>query len=182
MKDKIKGILEDIKEIYYFKPLLDYITNLQEELKSANESISWWQNRFNAVEKENKRLKEENKRIFSKVNDDEILDCITNLQQENQDIKDTLQDKLDYIGHLKELCDKYEEEHNTKFNEWVFDKRENERLTQGVTLLTNKLIDMTKEKEDYKLRNKKAIEYIEIGLANEKEAEELLNILNDDNK
>ncbi len=67
MKDKIKGILEDIKEIYYFKPLLDYITNLQ---------------------------------------------------QENQDIKDTLQDKLDYIGHLKELCDKYEEEHNTEFKIW----------------------------------------------------------------
>ena len=29
MKDKIKEILEDIKEIYYFKPLLEYITNLQ---------------------------------------------------------------------------------------------------------------------------------------------------------
>ena len=38
--------------------LTNYITNLQEELKSANESITWWQNRFNAVEKENKRLKE----------------------------------------------------------------------------------------------------------------------------
>lgn len=31
MKDEIKEILEDIKEIYYFKPLLDYITNLQQE-------------------------------------------------------------------------------------------------------------------------------------------------------
>ena len=88
MKDKIKGILEDIKEIYYFKPLLD---------------------------------------------------CITNLQQENQDIKDTLQDKLDYIGHLKELCDKYEEEHNTEFKIW---KDERCQLL------------------DYKSRNEKAIEYI----------------------
>ena len=88
MKDKIKGILEDIKEIYYFKPLLDYITNLQEE---------------------------------------------------NQDIKDTLQDKLDYIGHLKELCDKYEEEHNTEFKIW---KDERCQLL------------------DYKSRNKKAIKYI----------------------
>lgn len=163
--------------LYYAIPyLLDYITNLQEELKSANESISWWQNRFNAVEKQNNRLK-----------------------GENQDIKDTLQDKLDYIGHLKELCDKYEEEHNTKFNEWVFDKRENEKLTQGVTLLTNKLIDMTKEKEDYKSRNKKAIEYINQNkhlsmFADCREPEEewnydleinpreLLNILNGDNK
>ena len=44
---------------YKLDELKDYITNLQEELKSANESISWWQNRFNAVEKENKKLKEE---------------------------------------------------------------------------------------------------------------------------
>lgn len=48
-----------------------------------------------------------------------LLDYIINLQQENQDIKDTLQDKLDYIGHLKELCDKYEEEHNTTFIKWT---------------------------------------------------------------
>ena len=45
-----------------------------------------------------------------------LLDYITNLQEENT--------------KLKELCNKYEEEHNTKFNEWVFDKRENERLKQ----------------------------------------------------
>ena len=32
------------------KLLLDCITNLQEELKSANESITWWQNRFNALQ------------------------------------------------------------------------------------------------------------------------------------
>lgn len=119
----------------------------------------------------------------------ELFNYITNLQQENQDIKDTLQDKLDYIGHLKELCDKYEEEHNTKFNEWVFDKRENERLTQGVTLLTNKLIDMTKEKEDYKSRNEKAIELIaKEFLCYDNESDEYIqgkraiNILNGDNK
>ena len=33
------------------------ITNLQEEIKSANESITWWSNRFNAVQEENKKLK-----------------------------------------------------------------------------------------------------------------------------
>jgi hypothetical protein len=55
---------------------------------------------------------------------------------------------------LKELCDKYEEEHSTTFEYWKH------------------LV-----KEDYKSRNEKAIEYIELGLANEEEAEELLNIL-----
>ena len=80
-------------------------------------------------------LKDIDKTSILKNNDAKIiLDYITNLQQENQDIKDTLQDKLDYIGHLKELCDKYEEEHNTKFNEWVFDKRENERLRKELEL------------------------------------------------
>ena len=64
-----------------------------------------------------------------------LYDYITNLQEKNTKLKD--------------LCDKYEEEHKTTFEEW---------------------------KKDIKA-NKKAIEYIEIGLANEEEAEELLNIL-----
>ena len=41
------------------------------------------------------------------------------------------------------------------------------------------LIDKNDEKQE---RIDKAIEYIEIGLANEEEAEELLNILKGDNK
>ena len=40
-------------------------------------------------------------------------------------------------------------------------QQENERLTQGVTLLTNKLIDMTKEKEDYKSRCEKTNKFID---------------------
>ena len=39
------------------KILLDYITNLQEELKSANESITWWNNRYNALQEENRILR-----------------------------------------------------------------------------------------------------------------------------
>ena len=59
-------------------------------------------------------MKDETKEILDKCTPflfgdevDKLTNYITNLQQENQDIKDTLQDKLDYIGHLKELCDKY---------------------------------------------------------------------------
>lgn len=48
---------EEAKEIY------DCITNLQEELKSANESITWYSNRFKAVERDNRKLKEENERL-----------------------------------------------------------------------------------------------------------------------
>ena len=39
-KTKIKEIIKDIKEIYYFKPLLDYITNLQQENERLKELIN----------------------------------------------------------------------------------------------------------------------------------------------
>lgn len=189
MKDEnIKEILDNLKDIDKTsilknndaKIILNYITNLQKENKKYDQCLTELTDNYKDLQKE-----------------------LTNLQQENQDIKDTLQDKLDYIGHLKELCDKYEEEHNTKFNEWVFDKRENERLTQGVTLLTNKLIDMKKERNMFKnsfetmsknyfeekSRNEKAIKHIKeyciddefyINLTNkEKNIIDVLNILQD---
>ena len=75
IKEKIQYLIDNVE--YEPQPLIDYITNLQkenknltkaielnrvrelhEELKSAKESITWWTNRFNAVEKENERLKE----------------------------------------------------------------------------------------------------------------------------
>ena len=40
-----------------------------------------------------------------------LLDYITNLQEENE--------------RLKELCDKYEEEHNTTFQKWLKELKEN---------------------------------------------------------
>ena len=68
MNEEIKEILDDLKDKckyiedygYQYKRLsledtnllLDYITNLQEELKSANDSITWWSNRFNAVQRD----------------------------------------------------------------------------------------------------------------------------------
>lgn len=40
-----------------------------------------------------------------------LLDYITNLQEENE--------------RLKELCDKYEEEHKTTFQKWLKELKEN---------------------------------------------------------
>ena len=71
MKDEIKEILDTLenKECYindemliYFddaKLLLDYITNLQEELYSTNQVV----NELLDVKEENERLKEENKTL-----------------------------------------------------------------------------------------------------------------------
>ena len=61
-----------------------------------------------------------------------LLDYITNLQEENE--------------RLKELCDKYEEEHSTAFKIWTMKMKE---------------MPDYEEKLNYKSRCKKAIEYIE---------------------
>lgn len=39
----------------------------QEELKSANESITWWQNRFKAVERDKKDYKSRNEKAIKIV-------------------------------------------------------------------------------------------------------------------
>lgn len=70
----------------------DYITNLQEELKSANESITWWTNRFNAVAKENERLNNiineleewlsyEWYEMSKDINPEEVLDKLKELKE-----------------------------------------------------------------------------------------------------
>ena len=41
---------------------------LKEELVSANESITWWNNRFNALTRDNKQLKEEKRKVRDYIN------------------------------------------------------------------------------------------------------------------
>ena len=38
---------------------------LSQEIIELNDSITWWSNRFNAVERDNRKLKKENKRLHS---------------------------------------------------------------------------------------------------------------------
>lgn len=91
------------------------------------------------------------------------LNCITNLQEEldrcvkaNVILDDENAELQGENQKLKELCDKYEEEHSTEFKIW---KDERHQLL------------------DYKSRNEKAIEYINTHYLNANESE-LLNILN----
>ena len=77
MNDKIKEIIRKRKQKielnkslnvqgYYDKEdkaLLDYITNLQQENQELNDSITWWNNRFNAVQRDYEELKQENERL-----------------------------------------------------------------------------------------------------------------------
>ena len=92
-----------------------------------------------------------------------IKDYITNLQEYETIIE--MEFKREYAKRYLE--ERRKEEPNLLYpdSDEIYKryyelKEENERLTQGVTLLTNKLIDMTKAKENYKSRNEKAIEYI----------------------
>ena len=84
-----------------------------------------------------------------------------------EEIKEILEDYKQLAGEITEKLDNTAEYESWLIIQEYFDKllnnitnlqNENERLTQGVTLLTNELIDMTKEKEDYKSRNEKAIQ------------------------
>ena len=108
MTEEIKEILKYIDQFVYVdqtyndiklskidtKLILDYITNLQQDLDKANDIIEK-DRQFNAgrlldiakLKEENERLKEENKRIFSKVNDDELLISNAMNYAEAQDYK-----------------------------------------------------------------------------------------------
>ena len=63
----------------------------------------------------------------------DILDYITNLQEENQ--------------RLKELADKYEEEHKTTFIEWTNTLDRNRKAIEYIKHLDNVFIDDKKQDE-----------------------------------
>ena len=99
MKNEIKEILNEIgyhqhiHENLTLSPkeldiLADSIIDSQEELKSANESITWWQNRFNALQKENEKLKEI------------IKDNIILVKDENGNYQECNVNPLDYKSRI----------------------------------------------------------------------------------
>ena len=113
---------EDITEVEAAKLLLDYITNLQqkleyyknidpdktidkfrqkinkemfnlqEELKSSNESITWWQNRFNALQEENKNLKHKLEQMYN-----DTKDTYNEICAEQVDYKSRNEKAIEYI-------------------------------------------------------------------------------------
>ena len=158
MNDKIKEILEDIKEIYYFRPLLDYITNLQENYDRIYNENCKLREKHNITDisllDENNRLQEEKKDILNKLKESaiwyddskQLLDHITNLQEENQ----KLNNKIKILNSKIKLL-----EHNCKQAE---DSCRQHRLANK-----NKKRRLQRREEQinlYKSRNEKAIEYM----------------------
>ena len=82
---KNKEIVERLKDSldYEFdlsfsdrKQLLSYIEQLETDYKEAIESITWWRNRYNAVERDKKQLQQENQQL--KKQKDDVVEYIKN--------------------------------------------------------------------------------------------------------
>lgn len=70
------------------------ITDLQQELQEANDSIIWWSNRFKAVKRDNRKLKQENERLNSQ------LDFIGEQNKYIDKLEKGYKNKVDEIGKL----------------------------------------------------------------------------------
>ena len=138
MNNEIKEIIE------YFKDDIDY---LEEALKYPNFKGRYITIRDKECEYLRKLLdyitklqliEQEYSPLLSE--NAELENKITNLQEKNEDLREENK-------RLGELCNKYEEEHSTAFNLWKM------RMEEMPTY---------EEKEDYKSRCEKAIEYLGI--------------------
>ena len=65
------------------KTILSYIEQLETDYKEANESVTWWTNRFNAIEKDNRNLKNNRDKAI-----DELSYMSTDAYVEDYDIRD----------------------------------------------------------------------------------------------
>ena len=77
-EEKIKYYQEKTRGVFHileYRRFWDYITNLQEEneelkaeLQEANDSDTWWNNRYKAVERDYKNYKQRNKKAIEYIN------------------------------------------------------------------------------------------------------------------
>lgn len=100
---------ELFKTTYFVLCDKDYITNLQKDLEKANDIIAkdrqFYKSRMDEyveLKKENERLKEENKHIFSKVNDDKLLISNAMNYAEAQDYKSRVEKAVELLKNKKE--------------------------------------------------------------------------------
>ena len=138
MKDEIKEILKEVNkiidntayneeysyfEVSHISKLLDYMTNLQEEIKRQEGNYQIMQEdivefvkllglrddfiiseempeKIKELQEENERLKEENKHIFANVNDDQLLRSNAMNWAEAQDYKSRNEKAIEYIKIL----------------------------------------------------------------------------------
>ena len=106
--------VEDVDKI------LNYITNLQQEIKEANDSITWWTNRFKAVERDNRELQQR----------------ITGLEAENETLRSDFKNQVEYTNKIVE--------ENERLN------KRNEEIYKGYMSVVDELTEYAKENERLK--------------------------------
>lgn len=116
MNDEIKEILDGFKEI------LDNPTTIDEccdgRIIEIDRSYDLYLDEIKALLDYITNLQEENE--YSDYCNEQLRKKIANLEYK---IKKAEEDNK----QLKELCDKYEEEHNTTFQEWLKELKEGEK-------------------------------------------------------
>ena len=97
MNETINEILDYISDRVIQKEkwnkVKDYITNLQQENKEANDSITWWTNRFKAVERDNRELQQR----------------IAGLEVENETLRSDFKNQVEYTNKIAEENERLKE-------------------------------------------------------------------------
>ena len=139
----------------------DKLTNLQQEIKEANDSITWWTNRFKAVERDNRKLQQR----------------IAGLEAENETLRSDFKNQVEYTNKIAE-----ENERLNKRNEEIYKgyravvdelteyAEENERLKEELFKSVNNTNNSMELTENYKSRCEKAknkLSFIDEALEND---------------
>ena len=69
---RLLDYITNLQQYYYdivnkYEDLIEKYEKLQQELKEANDSITWWNNRFNAVERDNRNYKSKIERAIKRI-------------------------------------------------------------------------------------------------------------------
>lgn len=113
---------EEIKEIFYKLRSDDYYEKHYQQSVYYEKDLIKLENYITNLQKENEKLKEENKHIFSRVNDDELLISNAMNYAELQDYKSRNEKAVEYI------------------KEWWYEK--NTRDINRIVSLGDKRIDL----------------------------------------
>ena len=176
MNEDIKEILEQLKSAISNPKCIDRekaqryynsITNLQEKVKqyeNPDDMTLFYMWLDEKAKDKIKQLQEEVNKLTAES---------TDWESKCYKLQDTLKDREEYITHLEELSNKYEEEHSTTFEEWKKEIEKYQLELEKADSITQSCIFQGKQESeisfrnclnkmtDYKTRIDTAIEYIE---------------------
>lgn len=155
IQNRIEDIYQSGEYIYQAKELekiLSHIEQLETDYKEANESVTWWQNRYNAKVEENEKLKHKlNDVCFSRFNDDVEL-ALRYLRK--IDYVDFDDERKVYLNKHNEEPFMLEDEREKDY--FIKDDEVNEYMEQ----LEQKVEKLEKDNQQFKKQQEAGVEYI----------------------